>query len=1040
MNTHSKAYVTKLSSGTILALLAFSGLLFLIPVASPIFATNASLPSVTATGNNPALGTDSATFTLTVANPASNQFTVTAFTINAPTGWTITAALAGGFLSGPPAFTASGVTWSVSTFTVGTGAGIPPGSSDTLKFTATAPSGTYPFSSVFTSKVQDASAVAFYTGPSFSILVIDPTTTITAVTPAAATPYTAGTAALTETATITSASGAEAGVPIVFTETGYAAGFTGYSFTPSTALTVASGTNGVATTIFQPSNLDCTTAPTECATTITAAIGTSIVVPKSSALITTEAGAPTKVTWSFLNAATNGNNYITTEGKTVNEGTAAAVTGATMANTGASFSISDKFGNAVNFNALTTWTVTLTALSGAGVFDATGLPSVVSCSNGGGNWVTGTTALLPAIACPIAGTSATLPFNYFQSATYDAIGEFSAGVSGTLGTAAFAGAGQSGQLITSTFAIASPQPVIIAPSGVTLPSVPAGDKVNVTATLVPPATCGGPCPAQPGVPVSLMLDQANSFETVAGMADYGANSKLTVGFGNGLTYMLGITNDQGQASGLFTLDTVATPTASTAFFLDNVTAPTDVSITASLHNSTEPAGVVTIPNLPSTFTVLTYYANLPLPPHACPCGLQGPATHAATGASIYVDVTVSDAYGNVAVNTGVNQIQISLVSTCGSSCPLSAFTVYIPSGGSDTFASFGAIVWTMPMTTGSVTLTASGVLLGSAKTSAPTTIGVVSPLPTLAVISPVPTNGVIYSSSNAVVFTGEANVSIGYASTGSFAVKIVSVTYSIDGGTVQTAPTTSANQITFSVAATFTAGLHTIVFNATDSLNNVASSTKYSVLVDTVAPTVAFTTKTGAIVNYSSPVTATITVPQGDLNATSVVASLNGTALASSHVTVTGTNKLGSSVTYTVTISGLAAGSDTVGLSATSLAGLTGTATTITVTVQVNIATSVIITTASYGTLGSFNGVSVSVTNTWSGTQNVVAFAVWKNSQGQTAAVTTGGFSPLAAGASGTTFCPLASALPSGSYTVSVFVITTANLPVSSPTSITASQ
>jgi hypothetical protein len=536
-----------------------------------------------------------------------------------------------------------------------------------------------------------------------------------------------------------------------------------------------------------------------------------------------------------------------------------------------------------------------------------------------------------------------------------------------------------------------------------------------------------------------MLDLPNSYETSIGAADYGAGSKLTSGFSNGLTYTLATTNAAGVAWGLFTIDTVA---GSHAFYLDNVTAPTDTSITADLTNSTSTfttaAPVTTVANVPTTFTVLTYYANIE-PPAPLPHGLMGPATHAATGASIYVDVTISDAYGNVATNTGANQIQISLVSSCGSSCPLSAFTVYIPSGGSDTFASFGAIVWTMPSATGTVTLTASGVLAGMAKTSAPASLGVVSPKPTLAIISPTPMSGVIYSSNNAVVFNGQANVSIGYASSGSFAVNIVSVTYSVDGGAVQTAPTTTGNKITFSVAATFTAGLHTIYFNATDSLGNVASSTKYSVLVDTTAPTVAFTTKTGATVNFTSPVTATITVPEGDLNATSVVASLNGTALASSHVAVTGTNNLGHSTTFTVTITGLAAGHDTIGLSASSLAGLTGTATTITVTVQVIFAQSVLITSASYGTLGSFNGVSVTATNTWTTSQSLVVFAVWKNSAGQTAAVTTGGLT-LAAGASGTTFAPLAGGLPSGTYTVSVFVITTSNAPVSSPTTITATQ
>jgi len=1070
MNTPSKAYVTKFSSGTILALLAFSGLLILIPVASPIVAANASLPTVSVTGNNPALGGNTATFTLTVGNPSSNQFTVTAFTINAPAGWTICTATsaapcappgtnpkAGGFLSGVPSATASGVTWTVSTFTVGTGAGIPPGSSDTLVFTATAATGTYPFSSTFTTKAQDASAVAFYTGPSFSILVIDPATcsqvapNVCTVTPAApAVNYVAGSAALTETATILPA---QAGIPVVFSAPGYAGSFTGYSFSPVTALTNSAG---VATTVFQPSNLDCATAAANCVTHVDIAIGSSSIAAVASAVtVTTVAGAPSEVSWTLAPVASNGNNYIQLEGTTTNAGTSGTFTGAKMLAAGASFAIADKFGNSVNLNtANLVWTVTITALSGAGLFDAIGLPSVISCTNaapGPNVWMSGTTVVGP--ACPVAGLTTPLPFNYYQSPIYNAIGELSGGVAGTLSGSSYAGAGQSGQLFTSTFAAASPLPVMTLPSGVTLPTgvvyppdIAAGDKVNVTATLVPPATCGGgavACPAQPGVPVSLMLDQVNSYETIAGAHDYGANSKLTVGFSNGLTYVSTPTDSLGVAWGLFTLDTVATPTASHAYFLDNVTAPSDVSITADRPNSTStfvaPATpVITLSNVPTTFTVLTYYANIEAPA-PLPHGLMGPATHAATGASIYVDVTISDAYGNVATNTGSNQIQISLAASCGSSCPLSATTVYIPSGGSDTFASFGAIVWTMPSTIGSVTLTGSGVLSGVAKTSAPATLGVVSPDPTIAIISPTPLNGVIYSSNNAVVFSGQANVSIGYASTGSFAVKITSVTYSIDGGAVQTAPTTTANQITFSVAATFTAGLHTIVFNATDSLGNVASSAKYSVLVDTTAPTVAFTTANGALVTYSSPVTATITVPEGDLNATSVVASLNGTALASSHVSVTGTNNLGHSVTYTVTITGLSAGSDTIGLSATSLAGLTGTATTITVTVQVNPATSVIINSASYGSLGSFNGISVTATNTWSASYNLVVFAVWKNSIGQTVAVTTGGLT-LASGASGSAFAPLAGALPSGSYTVSVFVITTGNLPVSSTTSITATQ
>jgi hypothetical protein len=1036
MNTQTNAYVTKFSSGTILALLAFSGLLFIIPVATPIFAANASLPSVSASGNNPALGGVAATFTLSVGNPSSNQFTVTAFTINAPSGWTITGATKGGFLSGTPSYTSSGVTWTVSTFTVGTGAGIPPGSADSLAFTAIAATGTYPFTSTFTSKVQDASAVAFYTGPSFSILVIDPTTSTPVVTPTSATSYIAGSAALTETAKITPA---QAGVPIVFSETGYPAGAS-YSFSPSTALTDSTGT---ATTVFQPSNHMGDTA------NIKAAVGTSTITPGVSAgAINTVAGSPTEVTWALTSVASDGNHYIATEHTTLNQGVSTvAINGAYMVTTGASFSIADKFGNPVAFNtAGLTWAITLTALSGGGVFDALGLPTVISCTNtAGADWMSGTTALTPTTACPSGAlTSSNLPFNYFQSANYYTIGELSAGVSGSLSGSAFAGAGQSGELVTSTFAAASAVPVVIAPSGVTLPNVPAGDKVNVTATLAPPSTCGTAwttaCPRQAGVPVQLYLDQTNSFETVSGAKDYGLSSKLTAGFSNGLFSTSQTTNANGMASNLFTLDTVA---GASAFYQSNVTAPIDTSLTHSLGISLDtpatactvpivahggPATVCTIGAAPATFTVLTYFEPT----------LVTTASHSAAGGSIYVDVSITDAYGNPATNQGVNQIQITLTASCSASCPLSAFTVYIPSGGHDTYASFGAITWTMPNTIGSVTLTATGVLKGKQITSAPAAIGVVSPLPTLAIISP-KNVGTIYSSKNSVVFTGQANVSIGYAATGPLAVKIVSVTYKIDSGSVQTAPITSGYSITFSVAATMTPGLHHLSFNATDSVGNVAVGTTYSVLIDVVAPTVAFTTATGAKLNYSNTVVATITVPEGDLNLTSVTPTLNGTALSSSHFKVTGTNNLGSSVSYTVTISGLPAGSDNLGLSASSLAGLTGTAKAITVTVSVPPSQSVIIVSASYGTEGGYTGISITATNIWSTSQNLIAFAVWKNSAGQTVAVTTGGLGTMASGATTTTFAPLLSALPSGSYTVNVFVVTTGNLPVSSTTSITAS-
>jgi len=287
-------------------------------------------------------------------------------------------------------------------------------------------------------------------------------------------------------------------------------------------------------------------------------------------------------------------------------------------------------------------------------------------------------------------------------------------------------------------------------------------------------------------------------------------------------------------------------------------------------------------------------------------------------------------------------------------------------------------------------------------------------------------SGVIYSSTSTVVFVGQANVSVGYGS----AVLINSVGFKIDKGTWQSTVISPGHDIVWSVAATFSTGLHTIVFNATDSQTNVVVSSTYQVLIDSTAPTIAFTTAAGAVLNYSTPVQATITDTEGDLNATAVTATANGTAVASSDIKVTGTNSLGNSVTYGVAISNLPVGTWSIVLSATDFAGNTASS-TITVTVQVAYAFSVIINSATSGTLGSFTGVSVSATNVWSTGQNLVVFAVYKNSVGQTVAVATGGLT-LASGAEGSAFAPLAGALPSGSYTVNVFVVTTGNNPVSS--------
>jgi hypothetical protein len=83
-----------------------------------------------------------------------------------------------------------------------------------------------------------------------------------------------------------------------------------------------------------------------------------------------------------------------------------------------------------------------------------------------------------------------------------------------------------------------------------------------------------------------------------------------------------------------------------------------------------------------------------------------------------------------------------------------------------------------------------------------------------------------------------------------------------------------------------------------------------------------------------------------------------------------------------------------------------------------------------YGTIGFYSGVFANVTSYWSSTLDLVTFAVWKNSQGETIAVTTAGLT-LPSVANGIAFAPLLNPLAPGNYVAIVFVVTTNNNPVS---------
>src|SRR5437667_3938278 len=88
MNTPTNAYFTKFSSGTILALLALSGILFLIPLASPVLALqNASSPSYSPSPVTIIGGGTGTAVSVTVSNPSTNAYAVKQITVIAPSSW-----------------------------------------------------------------------------------------------------------------------------------------------------------------------------------------------------------------------------------------------------------------------------------------------------------------------------------------------------------------------------------------------------------------------------------------------------------------------------------------------------------------------------------------------------------------------------------------------------------------------------------------------------------------------------------------------------------------------------------------------------------------------------------------------------------------------------------------------------------------------------------------------------------------------------------------------------------------------------------------
>ncbi len=1016
MNTPTNAYLTKFSSGTILTLLALSGFLFLVPLAAPVNAAqNAALPTLTATPNA-VVATTATLWTLKVANPSTNAYAITAITVTAPSGWSFaTPSCTGTFLTTLAASSGSAFQCTGSGATV-----LPPGFSTVLgtsllSTTTTltgpaAPASSPAVTGVFTTSIADAgSSPAAYAGPSFteySIASITSAGVVVTLSPTN-TQFVAGGSAYTVTVTLSTG---QAGVPIVWSFPSTYPQTTGFtaSLTPTSGST---GSTGVTTTTFTPSN-----AVTDNAA-ITATIGTST-ISGASGIVTTNAAAPSKITFSLSGAKFPTTHYLSGPATTVcNTAPAVTFTGATQAGGVGSlvtYAISDTFGNAVPAA-----TIAITAGPGSVLVAATP-------TSGSALFDTGA-ATTCATSVAIAAVSGPMPLSYFQTGTYGITGKLTMALTGTYtppgGTGTgFSISGFTGNLVSGTFAAISPTPTVDG-SSLTGLTIPAGKSFRVR-TIV--------SPVQSGVPITVYALPGTVGGTQTGT------------FGTGLKSIALFTNSSGIAAATFTADTLATDTVK---FNSTVTKPTDASPSATLAFSSPSSTITTVAGTATTFVVKMFFDTTLASAVAV-------KSSTVAGVTYYLNIALSDAYGNSVTVAGVSQLQITLSSSPSTAVVLSATSVYIPSGCASTAnaplvagctTSFGPITATLPSTLAlgtSITLTASGAVGGTAVLGAKT-FSTVSPLPTLLVKSPVSAGGALFSNTQTLVFSGGANASVGYPSS----ITIFRVGFKIGTAAWQSAAIAPANKVLWSVAASFPVGLNTVQFNATDSSSpaNVFVGAPTSVLVDTSPPTVAFTTAAGATLTAGAPLVATITDTLGDLNATAkalaAMATRNGTAIAASSITVTGTNTLGSSVTYTVSITGLPSGKWTVALTAFDLAGNKATVVSITVTVVVLTNQTFTIPAGSppvQSTQSGFTGVSVTWTNNAATSQTANLWFVAYNAKNQ---VVFASFTQLTfgAGASASLFQGLSSTLLSGTYTVQVFVVSTTGTALSASTPVTVS-
>jgi len=162
--------------------------------------------------------------------------------------------------------------------------------------------------------------------------------------------------------------------------------------------------------------------------------------------------------------------------------------------------------------------------------------------------------------------------------------------------------------------------------------------------------------------------------------------------------------------------------------------------------------------------------------------------------------------------------------------------------------------------------------------------------------------------------SASTSVSIGASYSDNVAINVSSVVLTVDGVAV-TPTTVTATAVSYS--ATLTEGTHTVSLTVKDTSNNVATSS-WTFAVDTTAPTISsLAPANGTTVDSTS---VTIGASYSDnvaINVSSVVLTVDGTAVTPTTVTATG-------VSYSAT---LAEGAHTVQLTVKDTAGNTATST-----------------------------------------------------------------------------------------------------------------